>query len=191
MNIHVERSDMDGEMAIFQADAPPRVGDYLWFDDDGEAIFKVRRVTYDMRRFGRNKQPDVIVLVAPASEREASFHFDISWQDATERPNWLPGSVIIESDYVPRVGEMITIGLVEPQLIADTLSHKSDGAVPADRLVDVEIVAVAHGSFLQQTDEDRDYGIGFADLQSELQVRKATRGAHGDIQRLLARTRQN
>ena len=192
MKVRVKRHDYgDGfDIATFETDAPPRIGEYLRFNDDEEAFFQVVRVIYDLERFGPGTHPDVIVLVTPEIQAP-QFHFDIIWQDESERPAWLPAELIIDSDYPLRAGETMTIGLVEPSFVADVKDGKSDGAIPQDRLVTVEIIAVAHASFCQQTDEDRAAGIGFGDLQTELQVRKATINARGDIQRFLARAHRN
>lgn len=188
MKVRVRRSDdpVAMDMAIFETDAPPRIGEQIRFNDDGESFFKVISVIYDLERFGPGVAPGVIVIVSPNELDDRHFDFAVVWQDETERPKWMPEDLQIFSDYVLRVGEMITIGIIDPRDM-DAI-RKGERLEP--RTVDVEIVAVAHGSIVQQMQEDYDQGLGFGDLQSELQVRKATQ-VGSDIQRFLARAQRN
>lgn len=185
MKVRVRRSDdltaMD--IAIFETEAPPRIHEQIRFNDDGEAVFRVISVIYDLERFRPGASPDVIVVVSPNFLDVQHFDFTVVWQNKTERPEWMPEDVQIFGNYVLRVGEMLTIGLIDPQTVAAI----KDGNRVEPHTIDVEIVAVAHGSIIQQEQEDYDQGLGFGDLVTEIHVRKATRGLHGDIQRLIAR----
>lgn len=173
MRVRVRRSDdVDmREFAVFETDAPPRKGDQLRFNDDGEAFFEVEHIIYDLERF---KQPEIIVVVSPT--HVLRFEFLIVWKDAAERPSWLPEDFHIECNILPRAGELIMIAFADPD---------------SPNFVDVEIVAIEHGSLYQPSEDDRKYGLGFGDLETVICVRKVERGEHGDYERIIARVRRN
>lgn len=184
MRVRICRNDdvSNFEFASFETDAPPRIGEQIRFNDDGEAFFKVVQVIHDLERFGRDVLPSVIVVVSPELH-EPRYDLHVVWQDETERPEWMPENLQIFSDIVPRRGEIITIAVFDPK---ERAALKMGNYDVHPHAIDVEVAAVAHGSVIEQTDEDAAQRLGLGDLGTELQVRIATQ-FRGDIQRFLAR----
>lgn len=187
--VSFRQSDDQEPFMSLQLDTIPRVGERINIPvDDGMRSWAVIYVLHDFITEFRAESHTITLVLSFLPE--AQHHLDVQWENETDRPEWLPKNLIIECSHIPRPGEVIALALIEAERFQEILASQSDIPAPSDRIVHVEVVAIAHACFCEQTDEDRENDLGIADMQSEIIVRKAVNN-RGDIQQILARTRRN